>query len=194
MQLIEMEFYGSTGLVGGHCIGVDPYYLVDYARSVGYNPEIIQSGRRINDGMSIWLSKELILRSLRSNLHSSQKDILIVGLSFKANCSDLRNSKVFDSIKFFLNHSYRVFAFDPFCSPESINKHILSHPSLIVFNDFSDIADQFDGLFKLSLISCVHDKYSDDYMNFSNYLSEDCLGFDLPCCLDASSFPLMTRL
>jgi UDP-N-acetyl-D-galactosamine dehydrogenase len=89
----------KPGLVGGHCIGVDPYYLTHKAQAVGYHPEIILAGRRINDGMGAYSAAELVKAMIRNGQTIAGSRVLIMGLTFKENCPDLRNTKVMDLIK-----------------------------------------------------------------------------------------------
>ena len=101
------------GLVGGHCIGVDPYYLTFKAQSLGYNPEMILSGRRINDGMSHYVSSELLKAMLKKQMDIANSNILIMGFSFKENCPDIRNTKVVDIYRQLGEYGIRVDVFDP---------------------------------------------------------------------------------
>ena len=105
----------KPGLVGGHCIGVDPYYLAYKAQQLGYSPQIILAGRHINDGMGSYVAKQLInLMSLKSLTILNSK-ILVLGITFKENCSDIRNSKVIDIIEELKNHGANVSICDPLC-------------------------------------------------------------------------------
>ena len=88
----------KPGLVGGHCIGVDPYYLAHKAQSMGYEPEIILAGRKINDQMAINVTNRIVKTMLKEKIDVQQSNILILGLSFKENCPDVRNTKVVDLI------------------------------------------------------------------------------------------------
>jgi len=106
------------GLVGGHCIGVDPYYLTYKAQSIGYNPEIILSGRRINDGMGEYVVSRLIKLMLQKRIHVQQSDVLIMGLTFKENCPDLRNTRVVDIIKELETYGVNIHVYDPWVDPE----------------------------------------------------------------------------
>ncbi|MDF1582281.1 MAG: Vi polysaccharide biosynthesis UDP-N-acetylglucosamine C-6 dehydrogenase TviB [Methyloprofundus sp.] len=106
------------GLVGGHCIGVDPYYLTYKAQSIGYNPEIILSGRRINDGMGEYVVSRLIKLMLQKRIHVQQSDVLIMGLTFKENCPDLRNTRVVDIVKELKTYGVNVHIYDPWVDPE----------------------------------------------------------------------------
>ncbi len=87
------------GLVGGHCIGVDPYYLTHKAQAIGYNPEVILSGRRINDGMGAYVVSQLIKLMLKKRIHVQDANVLIMGLTFKENCPDIRNTRIVDIVE-----------------------------------------------------------------------------------------------
>ena len=108
----------SPGLVGGHCIGVDPYYLTHKARALDYHPEIILAGRRINDNMSAFVSSTLVKAILRKFGSVDEKRILILGLTFKENCPDIRNSKVFNVIEDLEGFGLSVDVFDPWVRAE----------------------------------------------------------------------------
>jgi UDP-N-acetyl-D-galactosamine dehydrogenase len=101
------------GLVGGHCIGVDPYYLTHKAQEVGYHPEVILAGRRINDGMARHVADETVKLMLRKNLPVLGSKVLVLGLTFKENCPDLRNTKVVDIVKAMLSYNTQVDVYDP---------------------------------------------------------------------------------
>ena len=106
------------GLVGGHCIGVDPYYLTYKAEKVGYYPQVVLAGRRINDGMGRWIGEQLILEMARRCLLAGGCEVLILGITFKENCSDIRNTKVMDIIATLKEYSVHVSIFDPVADPE----------------------------------------------------------------------------
>jgi len=101
------------GLVGGHCIGVDPYYLTHKAQEVGYHPEVILAGRRINDGMARHVADETVKLMLRKNLPVLGSKVLVLGLTFKENCPDVRNTKVVDIIKALRTYNTQVDVYDP---------------------------------------------------------------------------------
>ena len=110
------------GLVGGHCIGVDPYYLTHKAQEVGYHPEIILAGRRINDGMGEYVVQRLVKLMNRRRIHVSQANILILGLTFKENCPDIRNTRVIDIIDELKSYSANVDVYDPWASPHEAHE------------------------------------------------------------------------
>ncbi len=101
------------GLVGGHCISVDPYYLTHKAQQVGYNPEVILAGRRINDGMGNFIADSVVKMMTQRKTHVVGANILIMGLTFKENCPDLRNTRVIDIVKELQNYNANVSVFDP---------------------------------------------------------------------------------
>jgi len=101
------------GLVGGHCIGVDPYYLTHKAQEVGYHPEVILAGRRINDSMAIHVADETVKLMLRKGLPVLGGKVLVLGLTFKENCPDVRNTKVVDIVKALQNYNTQVDVYDP---------------------------------------------------------------------------------
>lgn len=101
------------GLVGGHCIGVDPYYLTHKAEAIGYHPQIILAGRRLNDGMGAYVAGQLVKAFLRKRIHVKGARVLIMGLTFKENCPDLRNTRVVDVIAELQDYGIEVDVFDP---------------------------------------------------------------------------------
>lgn len=105
------------GLVGGHCIGVDPYYLTHKAQEVGYHPEVILAGRRINDGMASHVADQTVKLMLRKGLPVLGSRVLVLGLSFKENCPDVRNTKVVDIVRTLQGYNTRVDVYDPWISP-----------------------------------------------------------------------------
>ena len=105
------------GLVGGHCIGVDPYYLTHKAESLGYHPQVILAGRRINDGMGAYVAGQMVKAMLRKRLAVSKSRVLILGLAFKENCPDLRNTRVIDVIAELQSFDVSVDVHDPWADP-----------------------------------------------------------------------------
>ncbi|MEX1663918.1 Vi polysaccharide biosynthesis UDP-N-acetylglucosamine C-6 dehydrogenase TviB [Zhongshania arctica] len=101
------------GLVGGHCIGVDPYYLTHKAQSIGYHPEIILAGRRLNDGMGAYVASQLVKAMVKKRIHVDGAKVLLMGLAFKENCPDLRNTKVIDIIAELREYNIQVDVHDP---------------------------------------------------------------------------------
>ncbi len=112
----------QPGLVGGHCIGVDPYYLTHKAVNFGYNPEIILAGRRINDGMGAFVANKLIKQMIKKGVKVNGADVLVLGITFKENCPDIRNSKVIDIINELKEFGCNVDVYDPWADNEEVKK------------------------------------------------------------------------
>ncbi|MET3132114.1 UDP-N-acetyl-D-galactosamine dehydrogenase [Oxalobacteraceae bacterium GrIS 1.11] len=108
----------SPGLVGGHCIGVDPYYLTHKAEMVGYHPQVILAGRRINDGMGKYIAEQTIKNMIAAGSYIKGSRVNVLGLTFKENCADLRNSKVGDVINELKTYGVEVFVHDPYADSE----------------------------------------------------------------------------
>lgn len=108
----------KPGLVGGHCIGVDPYYLAQCAQSYGYNPEIILAGRRMNDGMGAYVADQTIKLMLKKGIQVLGSKILLLGFTFKENCPDYRNTKVADIVKALSEYDLGLTIYDPWANPE----------------------------------------------------------------------------
>jgi UDP-N-acetyl-D-galactosamine dehydrogenase len=106
------------GLVGGHCIGVDPYYLTHKAEMLGYHPQVILAGRRINDAMSTYVAQQIIKKMISSGTNIKGAKVIVLGLNFKENCSDLRNSKVADLVKELQDFGCEIYVHDPLAEPE----------------------------------------------------------------------------
>ena len=108
------------GLVGGHCIGVDPYYLTHKAQEVGYHPEMILAGRRLNDNMALYVAERVTQLMVEKRVHVKGARILVMGLTFKENCPDVRNSKVADLVRQLEKHGAKVDAYDPWVDPKEV--------------------------------------------------------------------------
>lgn len=112
----------KPGLVGGHCIGVDPYYLAQKAQEVGYHPEIILAGRRLNDTMGEYVASQVVKLMLKHDLKIKNANILVLGITFKENCPDVRNTKVVDVVKELQAYDTHVDIYDPWANPDEV-KH-----------------------------------------------------------------------
>jgi UDP-N-acetyl-D-galactosamine dehydrogenase len=107
------------GLVGGHCIGVDPYYLTHKAQEIGYHPDVILAGRRINDGMGSYIGERLIKEMTSKRIHVVDSRILVMGLTFKENCPDIRNSRVVDLVRSLGEYHANVDIYDPWVDSQA---------------------------------------------------------------------------
>jgi UDP-N-acetyl-D-galactosamine dehydrogenase len=112
----------KPGLVGGHCIGVDPYYLAHKAESLGYHPQVILSGRRVNDYMGMFIANKVVKLMIARKQTISGSDVLVLGITFKENCPDIRNSKAIDIVRELQQFNVNVDVFDPHADPEEV-KH-----------------------------------------------------------------------
>ncbi len=163
----------KPGLVGGHCIGVDPYYLAHKAKAVGYHPQVILSGRDVNDQMSNFVSNKLIQLLLDTGKQIQGAKVLILGVTFKENCPDFRNSKVFDIIRQLKKEGADVAAFDPYANAtEVFQKYQLT---LITAFDKYDVI----------LLAVAHDFFKAlDYASLKS--SPDAIVYDTKAFLDRS--------
>jgi len=112
----------KPGLVGGHCIGVDPYYLAQKAQEVGYHPEIILAGRKMNDSMGPYVASEVIKLCVKNDIPIKNAKVLVLGITFKENCPDVRNTRVVDVIQNLKEYGTEVTVFDPWANPDEVKK------------------------------------------------------------------------
>lgn len=112
----------KPGLVGGHCIGVDPYYLAQCAQRYGYNPEIILAGRRMNDGMGAYVADRVVKLMLKKGIQVLGSHILILGFTFKENCPDVRNTKVVDIVNALREYNLNITIYDPWANPAAVER------------------------------------------------------------------------
>jgi UDP-N-acetyl-D-galactosamine dehydrogenase len=110
----------KPGLVGGHCIGVDPYYLTHKAQEIGYHPEMILAGRRLNDNMALYVAAQIMQRMAAKRIHVKGARVLMLGVTFKENCPDVRNSKVVDVVRELAKHGARVDLYDPWAETSEV--------------------------------------------------------------------------
>lgn len=110
----------EPGLVGGHCIGVDPYYLTHKAQKLGYHPEVILAGRRLNDNMGCYIASEFIKSMIKKSIHINRARVLVLGITFKENCPDIRNTKVVDVVKELESYGVIVDVFDPWVDKSTL--------------------------------------------------------------------------
>jgi UDP-N-acetyl-D-galactosamine dehydrogenase len=139
----------SPGLVGGHCIGIDPYYLTHKAQECGYTPEVILAGRKINDNMSSYVASQIVKTMIKKNCDVDGANLLILGITFKENCPDIRNSKVVDLINELQEYGCKVDVADYFADKEEVKKtYNLELIENFNFDDYSVI-----------VLAVAHDKY-----------------------------------
>lgn len=137
------------GLVGGHCIGVDPYYLAQCAQRYGYNPEIILAGRRMNDGMGEYVASEVVKLMLKKGIVVLNSNILILGFTFKENCPDCRNTKIVDIVKALEEYNLNITIYDPWANPTVA----MYEYGIKITNEFP--ADKFDAV----ILGVAHNEF-----------------------------------
>ena len=137
------------GLVGGHCIGVDPYYLTYKAQQLGYHPQMILAGRRINDNMSLYVASQVVKLMLTKSIQPSNAKVLVLGLAFKENCPDVRNTKVVDIVSELSSYGASVDVHDPWCDVEEA-KHEY---------DLDLVAEPEKGAYDVVIIAVAHDEF-----------------------------------
>jgi UDP-N-acetyl-D-galactosamine dehydrogenase len=139
------------GLVGGHCIGVDPYYLTHKAQEIGYHPEVILAGRRINDGMGAYVAGQVIKLMAQRSIHISGSRILVLGLSFKENCPDIRNTRVTDIVAELKSYRANVDVYDPWVNADEAEHEYGLRP----------IAEPGSGVYDAVVIAVAHHQFRD---------------------------------
>ncbi len=146
----------KPGLVGGHCIGVDPYYLAQKAQEVGYQPEIILAGRRMNDSMGAWVAGQIVKLMIRKDILVNNSKILILGITFKENCPDIRNSKVIDVINELKTFGCKVDVYDPWANGAEV-KHEYGIDLIPAAKDILELAKGYNTI----VLAVAHDKFKE---------------------------------
>ncbi|RXJ78447.1 nucleotide sugar dehydrogenase [Arcobacter sp. F2176] len=151
------------GLVGGHCIGVDPYYLTHKAQQVGYNPEIILAGRRLNDNMGIYVANQVIKLMIKKGHKIEGSNILVLGITFKENCPDIRNSRVIDVIEELKEFGCNITVSDYWVDKDEVkNEYNLDLKNDVIYEDYEAI-----------ILAVAHDKYKVLEFNNENQIIYD---------------------
>ena len=160
------------GLVGGHCIGVDPYYLAQCAQRYGYNPEIILAGRRMNDSMGEYVATETIKLMLKKGIQVLGSRLLLLGFTFKENCPDVRNTKVIDIYHTLKEYNIDIVVYDPWASPVIAKREY----GIDIVNDLP--TEKFDA----AIAAVAHKKFED--IDVLSLLKDKHVIFDVKCTLD----------
>ena len=169
------------GLVGGHCIGVDPYYLTSKAQQLGYNPEIILAGRRMNDGMARHSANLFVKAMIKKNISVSRSRVLVLGVTFKENCPDIRNTKVVDLIKELADFGISVDLMDPHCPAEAL----MSEYAIELTTEINK--DCYDGV----ILAVGHEEFlSVGPKEIRSYCKENHVFFDLKSTFTRSASDL----
>ncbi|MCW8980023.1 MAG: nucleotide sugar dehydrogenase [Altibacter sp.] len=159
----------SPGLVGGHCIGVDPYYLAQKAEEEGYNPEIILAGRRMNDGMGAYVAHEVVKLMIRKDVKVKNGKVLILGITFKENCPDIRNSKVIDVISELEKYNLNIDVYDPWANADEVAHEF----GITLHTDVSQLERSYDAI----ILTVAHEKFRG--LSLSDYKADNAVVFDV---------------
>ena len=162
----------KPGLVGGHCIGVDPYYLAQCAQRYGYNPEIILAGRQVNDGMGEYVANQVVKLMLKKGIQVLNSNILILGFTFKENCPDVRNTKVIDIYRTLKEYGVNIFVYDPWANPTIVEKEY----GIKITNEL--LSSKFDAV----ILAVAHEDFKD--LDINLFLNSSCVIYDVKGVLD----------
>ena len=163
----------KPGLVGGHCIGVDPYYLAQKAQEIGYHSEIILAGRRLNDSMGKHVASETIKLMIKKGISIQHSKILILGFTFKEDCPDFRNTRVIDIIKELLTYDVKIEVVDPWVNPEEV----LNEYSILINNEIVK-----NNSFDAAILAVGHQKFKK--IKLSNVMNDKAVIYDVKGVLD----------
>jgi UDP-N-acetyl-D-galactosamine dehydrogenase len=157
----------KPGLVGGHCIGVDPYYLAQKAQELGYHPEIILAGRRLNDSMGDYVASQVVKLMIQKGIIVNGASLLMLGITFKENCPDVRNTKIIDVLTSLKEYGINLTIYDPWANPEEV-KH--EYNLVITTNEPKT---KFDAI----VLGVSHDQFNN--LNYDNLLSDKSVLYDV---------------
>lgn len=158
----------KPGLVGGHCIGVDPYYLAQKAQEAGYHPEIILAGRRLNDSMGEYVASQVVKLMIKKGIAINGATLLLLGITFKENCPDVRNTKIVDVVKALEDYGIKVTIYDPWANPSEVQHeyNITCHSELVSASKFDTI-----------VLGVAHKEFVD--LNLTPLLNENGVVYDV---------------
>ncbi|MEL7270199.1 MAG: nucleotide sugar dehydrogenase [Bacteroidota bacterium] len=162
----------KPGLVGGHCIGVDPYYLAQKAQQFGYHPEIILSGRRMNDSMGHYVASEVVRLMIAEDINVKQAKVLVLGITFKENCPDFRNTKAIDVIRNLKKYGSQIEVYDPWAEKDEVLKAF----DIELLDEIG--SENYDAV----VLTVAHDVFLD--LDFSKFLGSKSVLYDVKSILD----------
>ena len=163
----------QPGLVGGHCIGVDPYYLAQKAQEIGYHPEIILAGRRVNDGMGKYIAGEVVKQMINNALPIKNAKVLMLGITFKENCPDIRNTKAIDIYNELKSYGLSIDIYDPWANPTEV----LSQYGLSILSEYPE-----KNGYASIVLAVSHNKFKD--INLLHHKNKGCIIYDVKGVLD----------
>lgn len=159
----------NPGLVGGHCISVDPYYLAQCAQRLGYNPEIILAGRRMNDGMGAYVVEQTIKLMLKKGIQVLHSNIIIMGFTFKENCPDVRNTRVIDIYNALQEYNVNVTVYDPWANPDVVRHEY----------GIDIVSEMPQGKFDTAIVAVAHKEFREQDINLNKLLEKNHVIFDV---------------
>lgn len=159
----------TPGLVGGHCIGVDPFYLAQKAQEIGYYSELILAARRLNDSMGAFIASQVVKLMIKNDIKIKGAKILNLGITFKENCPDIRNSKAIDVVTNLQEYGAEVVTYDPWASSENVQDEY----DIICHSDFTNISTKFDAV----ILTVAHQEFLN--IDLENYLTEGGVIYDV---------------
>lgn len=159
----------NPGLVGGHCISVDPYYLAQCAQRLGYNPEIILAGRRMNDGMGAYVADQTVKLMLKKGVQVLNSKIIIMGFTFKENCPDVRNTRVIDIYKALKEYNTNITIYDPWANPDVVRKEY----GVEVLNELPE------GPFDAAIVAVGHKQFREMAIDYNKLLKAKHVIYDV---------------
>lgn len=159
----------TPGLVGGHCIGVDPYYLADKAQKLGYDPQIILSGRQLNDSMGPFVAQEVVKLMIKKDIQVKGGKVLVMGITFKEDCPDIRNSRVIDVINELKSFELKVDVYDPGANKEEVYHEY----GINLFSTIKELAANYEAI----VLAVSHKKFKD--FDFDNYTDKPFVLYDV---------------
>lgn len=163
------------GLVGGHCIGVDPYYLTHKAVNLGYNPEIILAGRRINDAMGAFVAGQAVKLMIKKGHRVNNSNVLVLGITFKENCPDIRNSRVIDIVNELKDFNCNIDVFDPWADREEVKEEY----GIDILSNYDEVdQDKYHGI----ILAVAHDKFRE--MDFDKLRNNGAIVYDVKGILE----------
>lgn len=165
----------KPGLVGGHCIGVDPYYLAQKAQQAGYHPEIILAGRRLNDSMGDYVASRIVKLMIKKQIPVSHSKLLMLGITFKENCPDVRNTKIVDVIRALKDYGIDVSIYDPWANPTEVKKEY----QLTMTKDIPN--ETFDAI----VLGVAHHEFTN--LNLNQLKNKNAVVYDVKGVLDVNS-------
>ena len=185
----------NPGLVGGHCISVDPYYLAQCAQQLGYNPEIILAGRRMNDGMGSYVANQTVKLMLKKGIQVLDSHILIMGFTFKENCPDVRNTRVIDIYRALQEYHVNITVYDPWANPEVVKREYgidivsdLPHQPSSIIPQPSSLHHQPSSLspqpsFDAAIVAVAHRQFRKQEVDFDSLLRPNHVIYDVKAIL-----------